>query len=658
MCAKKLIKEENLLRRFEEIQDYIYANDGLSSQQTLEEFVKILFLKLNDENLSLNLFKISSVEYTSIENGTHKDGFLKNLDLLLKKTIEQYPDLFDEDERIKLSLATLAYIVSKLQNISLAASSQDAKGLAFQKFLSHCEKDGKGQFFTPEPVVDFCVKFINPQLGETIIDPCCGSGGFLFSSLLHLKEQGGDVQEIVKSQIYGVDINRSIARIAKMKLLLESNVTTNLYCRNSLDDIDNLLLTLDRKEKFDVLLTNPPFGTYGKIISKSVLSHFELGYKWSTTSEGYSKSNTLQSGQSAEVLFVERCLSLLKDGGRMGIVLPNGHFENSSLSYLREYIKQYADIIGVVALPSETFIPFGTGVKTSILFLRKKESLKPQERDVFFSKVERLGYQGNKNGTPLYKKDKNGNICKERGVSLLDEDFSEIIADYRVSLKGRLAENLKSFTLPFSELGVRFDYELYSPSNRELIKRLSSGKAVRLAEVVDIIKVKSPKLKDQSLKVDYVELSDINSHSFEIINSNEYLVHELPSRASYELKQGDVITAIAGNSVGTRKHATALVSDEFEGAICTNGFRILRDPKINIYYLLYYLRSEAFLKQVYMYRTGAAIPAVSDRDLGDILIYIPDKKSIKKISKCVERSFQLRSESRKELESIGEIFEF
>jgi type I restriction enzyme M protein len=183
--------------------------------------------------------------------------------------------------------------------------------------------------------------------------------------------------------------------------------------------------------------------------------------------------------------------------------------------------------------------------------------------------------------------------------------------------------------------------------------KLDTGKSVRLGDICDIIKVKSKKLKDQNATVEYVELSDINTHSYEIINSTTYQVHELPSRASYEIENGDIITAIAGNSVGTRKHATALVNTDFEGSICTNGFRVLRNFKIDSYYLLYFLKSEVFLKQMFMYRTGAAIPNVSDTDLANTLIHLPDDKTITEISSKMKKAFELRQESRNQIESIN-----
>ncbi|MFN9338507.1 MAG: class I SAM-dependent DNA methyltransferase, partial [Candidatus Kapaibacterium sp.] len=336
----ELSKEDNLLKRFEEIHDFIYANDGLSPQQTLEEFVKVLFIKIFDENGKLKYFSISSDEWNDLKSGKLVSSFSDRIITLFEKTKKEYQDIFDKDDRIKLSSNALGFTVNKLQGISLLGSSQDAKGLAFQKFLSHHEKDGRGQFFTPEPVIDFCVAMMQPTSEETIIDPACGSGGFLMSTLKYLQENDpkSDTAKIISQNIFGLDINRSIARIAKMKLLLEENGKTNILCTNSLEDLDSIKLSLGQKNGFNLILTNPPFGA--KITQSSVLSKFDLGYKWSGHKNEFYKTKTVYANQNAEILFIERCLQLLKDGGRMAIVLPNGNFENPSLDYLRYYIKQ------------------------------------------------------------------------------------------------------------------------------------------------------------------------------------------------------------------------------------------------------------------------------------------------------------------------------
>ena len=624
-----LSKEDNLLRRFEEIHDYIYANDGLSPQQALEEFVKILFIKIHDENNREGLFSIPNIE------------------TLFAKTIKEYHDIFDEDDKIRLSKNSLSFVINKLQDISLHSSSQDAKGLAFQKFLTHHEKNQQGQFFTPEPVIDFCVKMMQPKFNEKIIDPACGSGGFLMSAIQYLQKnnQKIDIQSIISDNIFGIDINKSILRIAKMKLLLEANVKTNVQCINSLENCSDL------NNSFDLILANPPFGA--KINNKETLAKFDLGYKWTKFENKFHKTNSLQLNQNTEILFIERCLQLLREGGRMGIVLPNGNLENPSLEYLRFYIKQKAKLLAVIKLPQETFIPYGTGVKTSILFLEKCTISTKMQYPVFFGKITRLGYQGNKNGTPIYQKDEVGQLKKDKDSQLiLDEDFSVVIKQYKCFRQNINVVNSNSFSINFNKLNGRLDYDFYSPENQTLFSNLKNGDVVKLGEVCEIVKIKSQKLKDNNATVDYIELSDINTHSFEIINSTTYQVHELPSRASYEIKEEDIITAIAGNSVGTKKHATALVTKEFSGNICTNGFRVLRNFKIDSYYLLYYMQTEEFLKQMFMYRTGAVIPNVSDTDLANILIYIPHNGEVSEISKKIKNAFDLRQESKNQIESI------
>ncbi len=655
----ELTKTDKLLRKFEDIHNFIYANDGLSTQQTLEEFIKILFVKIIDEKKKEKKFYIDDGEFEKIKNSKESEKFTQRINNLFSKTIQEYSDLFDNEDRIKLSPLALANTINKLQDFSLINSSNDAKGLAFQKFLSHQEKDGRGQFFTPEAIIDFCVSILQPKPNESIIDPACGSGGFLNSSLNFIlkNNKGVDIEKIISKNLYGFDINKSIARIAKMKLLLEVNVETNIRCVNSLKDYDEVLLKVKSDNTlngFDIVLTNPPFGTAGKISDKKILSTFDLGYKWKKTiNNEFIKTNTLQNGQVTEILFIERCIDLLKEGGRMGIVLPNGHFENASLEYLRYYIKQRTKILGIVNLPQETFIPYGTGVKTSLLFIQKDTKNVERKYPLFFSQIRKIGYQGNKNGNAIYQKDENGEILRDKNKNpILDEDLSTVINDFKEFHNNNYIETENSYSINYNELSGRFDYDYYSPQYRKLIGLIKKNNAVPLHKIVEVIKTKSGKLKNKNLTVEYVELSDVNTPAFEIINSKEMSVHELPSRASYELKNGDIITAIAGNSIGSRKHATALVNSEFEGAICTNGFRVLRNFKIDPYYLLYYFKSKYFLNQILLLRTGAAIPNISDKDFKNLLISIPSEKIINEISEKVKQSFELREKSKRKLNSI------
>ncbi len=652
--------ETSLLKKFSEIHNSIYANDGLSAQQALDEMLKVLFIKVFAEKENTQDFFVSNDEFTEIKSGKKNKAFLVRIESLFQKTIESFADIFEANEKIKLSLASLAFAVNKLQNIDFSDTT-DAKGLAFQKFLANTEKADRGQFFTPEPVINFCVQFLQPKPHEKIIDPTCGSGGFLFSAYQYLLDNFQVSKQEIIPNLFGIDINKTIVKIAKMKLLLECNTHLNIIAQNSLEDLDELALSFGQtiENQMDIVLANPPFGTLGKITNEKLLRKYELGYKWQGENTNYFKTKTLHTGQIPEILFIERCLQLLKEGGRMAIVLPNGMFENPSLEYLRFFIKQKARVLAVVNLPQETFIPFGTGVKTSILFLQKETKPSPfgeglgGAKKVFFGRITKLGYQGNKNGNPIYQKDEFGNLRKDKNKELiLEEDFSKIIQDYKTFQETNEIETQNAFCFPVSEINGRFDFDYYAPENRKLLNKLKSLNAVKLSDLCEIVKIKSKKLSQLNETVDYIELSDINAHSYEIINANTYLVHELPSRASYEVQENDILTAVAGNSIGTIKHATALVTTDYEGNICTNGFRVLRNCKVDLYYLLYYLRTEMFLKQVFMYRTGAAIPNISDYDLGRILVYLPKEAVLREISEKVRYSFELRKQAKETVEKI------
>ncbi len=624
---------DNLLHRFEEIHNFIYANDGLSEQQVLEEIVKILFTKYYDEQHAETLF------YARINESSHHSSFIDRIYNLFEQTKQKYQPYFDSKENLKLSHQSLFFVINSLQDIHFSKSTKDVGGLAFQKFLGRHAKCGRGQFFTPDPVVDFCVKMIKPRPNEKIIDPACGTGSFLFSSLNYIKELYKDesIHDYVKNNLFGIEINKRVSQIAKIKFLIETNSDPNIICHNALKSLNSIsFLNIKCTSHFyDVVLTNPPFGTQGKVFEKEILSNYDLGHKWNELDSIYYKSDKLLKGQIPDVLFIEQCLNLLKPSGRLGIVLPNGHFENASMQYLRDYIKEKAFVIAIVSLPQETFIPYGTGVKSSLLFLQKKQDMVTRHRQIFFSKINKIGYTGNKNGTPVYKKNTAGEI---------DEDLTESINDYHHFLKNQSIKNSRSFSISSQELNNRFDYDYYSPENRNLITILKKLDAVKIEDIANIVKVKSSRIKLDNI-VQYIELSDIYVKYFEIVNSSSLLASELPSRASYEVRNGDIITAVAGNSIGTKKHATAYVTQEYDKSICTNGFRVLRDSQISHYYLLYYFQSDLFLQQILMYRTGAAIPAISDKDFSKILVYLPAKEKMDKIIFQMKNFFKLRDDA-------------
>ncbi len=654
---------DKLLRIFEDIHNHIYANDGLSSQQVFEEILEILFIKIFDEkNNKKRQFYITDEEYEDATSGAASKLFLERVYKLKDQAFVYFSDVLNKNEKINLKTSSLAYTVNKLQKIDLSGSSRDVKGLAFQKFVYSKQRSDRGQFFTPEQIVSLCVKMLKPTRSDVILDPACGSAGFLSQAMKYVYENSlegasdKDKRYFVENNIFGIEINPTVAKLAKMRMILDGDGFSNIIVADSLSDFENLdsiakkiRKDINLEKKFSVILTNPPFGSQGKIINKNVLKEFDLGHKWEKHGDKYLKTEELLGGQVPDILFIERCLDLLKDGGRMAIVLPNGDLENSSLEYVRYYISERAKLLAVISLPFDTFIPFGTGVKASILFLRKGKRM--QNDSVFFGKISKIGYKGNKNGTAVYRKDKDGELILQNGLPQVDEDTQDVVIAYDKLSSKNFKESDVGFVLPYKTLSSRFDVSYYLPSNRALESELLKRGCKRLGNVVDIVKRK-PKLNDEEV-VRYVELSDVIPGYAEISSASEMYIHELPSRASYLLKEGDIITAVAGNSIGTPNHASALVMKDFSNCVCTNGFRLLKTKgDLDPYYLLFFLRHEYFLKQVFRYRTGAAIPSISDEDLLNILIYYPPKSFQQEIADKVKSGYEIRKQSKESWNTI------
>jgi type I restriction enzyme M protein len=623
------IEREGIVSVLSSIHNNLYANDGLSPEQALEETVKLLFIKFLDEANENTRFTISREEQFEIASSGKCESFDRRLTSLATSVFKGHADLFEPGTRLKLKTSSLAFAVGILEPIVFSKLPHDVKGAAFQVFLNASQRVGRGQFFTPEPIVEFCVNVLNPSKDEVVVDPACGSGGFLSSAFLHSYSKSGPCTPI------GFEISTTAARLARMRMLLLGATSSQVFQTDALLPVSALasLYLNDTKAELkpamgfaDVILTNPPFGTQGKINDVNVLREFELGHRWQDA-DSRSNPKEILSQQVPEILFIEQSVRLLKPGGRLGIVLPNGDFENSSLRYVRDFLLREMSLDGIVKLPQEAFIPSGTGIKTSLLFATKRKSGRRSSRhnQIFFGEVTKLGYSGNKTGTTEFLRDSNGEIKNdENHHPIIDEDFSLIRDSYLTRHEDRLFPKFESaYQVAPDELGSsRFDYEFHHPKYARLSKDLIDQGAIPLAEVAELVKSRPSVLSRPDAEVRYVELSDIGLEYQEIINCEPMKVYELPSRAAFQISVGQLLLAVAGNSIGTKRHVSAMVSPEFDGAICSNGFRVLtvRDSLINPYYLLFALSTSEVRQQVFRLRTGAAIPSISDTDLLSILI--------------------------------------
>ena len=640
----------NLSAIFEECHNYIYANEGLLKDKIFHEIVKLLVMKLYDErnNAKRGLqFGITSGEYRDILANRPSD-FERRIEKLFDTVRSKYGS-FLSDDALRLKPLTLAYVVGRLQYISLARTPGDVKGEAFQAFVYRHQRGDRGEFFTPHPIVRLAVEMIAPQPNETVIDPACGSGGFLIQTISHVCHRFSDIEKsaYIREHIRGIEFNPDVALSAMIRLAFEGGAGTEIICANALLEHEQF------NNAFDILLTNPPFGNKGKIEDQRILKSYLLARRWNRTSNGeWEVTRNVLAGQSPEILFIEKCLKLLRPGGRMAIVLPDGLLQNTSNSHIRFWIRSQAKVLGVVSIPQEAFVPYGTGIKTSLLLLQKLPAAADR---VFMAQIQKIGYDVKRQ--PVYKRDDNGTLIRTpAGLPVIDDDIGEIVSSYKQFQDGNFEfESETIYSVPENMLNARLDVEHYHPGDRKLLEHLRANGAKPLGEIADILNETDDFRLASNGDIRYIAISDVDARTMQVVSQQVIKPHEAPSRATYRVRQGDIITAISGASTGTPRHATAFITEDEDGAICSNGFAVLRNIHgVEPLFLLAYMRTEYYLRQVRRLMTGHAIPTISIDDLAKVLVPIPPVHVQKKIANEIAAILAMRKEALKTGERIVE----
>ena len=380
------INREDLIRALEKCHDTIWAGGQRDPTDAFDEIAKLLFCKLQDEKE-----ETKRGDPYKFQIGTHESSeeVFKRINAIYQKAKQKDSEVFKED--VLLPANKVYSVVEHLQSISLSKTDLDTKGVAFERFMEDFFKGKMGQFFTPREIIRFCVKIFNPQTDQSILDPACGSGGFLLNSMDFIKEfaeknfdesEARDVwHKFAMRNLYGIEINDKIARVCKMNMIIHDDGHTNIISIDALSDFSEINNTHRnfKENSFDMILTNPPFGAVIKKTEHPYLQKYEFGRD--------------KDSQKTEILFIERCLSFLKEGGKLGIVLPDGILTNSTLQFVRDFVMANTQILAIVSLPSIAFSHFGAGVKSSLVFLRKKK----QNSDlgnypIFMAIAEHIGY--------------------------------------------------------------------------------------------------------------------------------------------------------------------------------------------------------------------------------------------------------------------------
>jgi len=396
----KLVSREDLIRTLEKAHDTVWQGGKLAPTAAFDEVSKLLFCKLQDEKESTITKRGEPYKF---QIGTHETpgDIFKRINRIYQHAKQKDAEVFKED--IKLDPKVSYTVVEHLQSINFNKTDLDTKGVAFERFMEDFFKGKMGQFFTPREIIRFCVKMLNPQTDQLVLDPACGSGGFLLNAMDFVRDMAkieypeDNAEEyrmwhdFAKENLFGIEINDQIARVCKMNMIIHDDGHTNVISTDALGEIkeiNNINPGFD-SNKFDLILTNPPFGATIKETEKPYLQKYDFGKGKKT--------------QKTEILFIERCLDFLKSGtGKMAIVLPDGILTNSSLQYVRDSLMEKAEILAVVSLPQFAFSHFGAGVKSSLVFVRKKrENENSGNYPIFMAIAGHIGYDATGRKDPI-----------------------------------------------------------------------------------------------------------------------------------------------------------------------------------------------------------------------------------------------------------------
>ena len=424
-------KRPNFKEIIKTLEELVLANSGVD---VFNEVFKLIYAKLYDE------YKAKKRKNKILEFRKYADAQTTyyTISKLFVEAKKQWPGIFEKTEKIKLKPEHLNICVGEMQNLKLFGADLRVIDDAFEYLVPEVSKTKKGQFFTPRIIIDAAVKMLNPHDDEYIIDPACGSAGFLIHAMQYVWDKYDldetDKKEYARQFLWGIDFDEKAVKIAKALMLIAGDGRTHIYKENSLEypewsekfkgDLMEYNLVRDEKFKelnFDILMTNPPFA--GDIKETWLKNLYEI------TPESKRKPG---SKIDRHILFIERALDMIKPGGRLAIVLPQGIFNNTNDKYIREFIMKKARILAVIGLHGNSFKPH-TGTKTSLLILRKwkedelDEFGNPKLKDypIFFA-VSKIPFKDN-SGEYIFVKDENGNYVRDKnGNPIYQTDLFDI----------------------------------------------------------------------------------------------------------------------------------------------------------------------------------------------------------------------------------------
>ncbi len=429
----RAVSKEELISAIKKCHQSLWEGGKRTPPEAFGELSKIIFVKISDEKGT----KRGEPYQFQIKTYEKSDKLAARIRALYETQRRREPNVFTDT--IKVDDAVLQAVVLHLEGINLNKTDLDTKGVAFEQFMDGFFKGDFGQYFTPREIIAFAVEMLNPTHTDLALDPACGSGGFLLYALDAVRREADEYHDegtaehkihwhdFAQKRLFGIELNDSIARVAKMNMIVHDDGHTNVISVDSLQEIEKI--KEENKgfafNRFDIILTNPPFGAVVKKTEKPYLDKFDLDYDW----KDGARSGKPKASMKTEILFLERCWQFLKPKGRMAIVLPDGILTNSSLQSVRDWLLEHYRLMAVVSLPQYSFAHYGAGVKASLVFLQKREAGETPNDDeaIFMAIAENIGYDatGRKTFKPFKQAQIAGDVKTEWvRCDLFDMEFT------------------------------------------------------------------------------------------------------------------------------------------------------------------------------------------------------------------------------------------
>jgi type I restriction enzyme M protein len=672
--TKDLRKPSNLKAIFRDLRNHLAGmTTGITRDEALaQEIINILFCKILDEQETARDETVTFRAGVGENAGAVRDRVLQIFERVKTATFD---DVFTPNDAITLDAESIRYVVGELQNYAVMDADRDAIGDAFEVFISPALRGSEGQFFTPRNVVKLVVEILDPQPNERIIDPACGSGGFLISSLEHvwqkLKTQqvakGWTDKQLFKREVEvsteyfrGIEKDAFLAKVCKAYMALVGDGRGGVFCANSLNRSEDWPDALREKVKigtFHVVMTNPPFGSKIVVKGERILSQYDLGHKWKRPTGGTPvKTNTIQDDQPPQLLFLERCLQLLKNGGRMGIIMPESVLGNPSYAHVVLWLLERCRIIAVITMPESLFKTSGKGgthTKVCVLLIEK---ISPEvDYSVFMAEAKWCGHDSR--GNPTLRKNQSG------VVELLD-DVPSIIARYKSIRNGEpCARDHLGFLLPSSELKKRVLVpKYYSPEIDAELSRLA--KTHKLVTVGDLLTsgvlsldtgIEIGKMAYGTGKIPFIRTSDISNWEIKADFKHGVSTEIYESlRHKIDVQSGDILMVRDGTYlIGI----TAIVTESdvpmlFQSHIYR--IRVLDKDRLNPWLLFASLNAPIVKRQIRAKQFTQDIIDTLGRRLLEVVLPIPKAVKIReRIARDTRHVIETRVELRNRAKQIA-----